>query len=162
MAGDVPPVIRNAARVVVIDDADRLLLARFENAERGTAWWAAPGGALKAGETHEQAAIRELEEETGLDDPGLGPQIWTREHVFELGGVWYRQRERYFVIRVKQFEATFGRLDEGEADYLKALRWWSLDELETSRERLVPANLASLARALIECGPPEAPFEVGV
>ena len=162
MAGDVIPVVRDAARVVVLDGADRLLLARFENAERGTAWWAAPGGALKSGETHEQAAIRELEEETGLDDARLGPQIWTREHVFELDGVWYRQRERYFLIRVEQFEAAFGQLDEGEADYLKALRWWSLDELDTSTDRLVPANLASLVRSLIESGPPESPFEVGV
>ena len=162
MAGDVTPVIRDAARVVVLDDADRLLLARFENTERGTVWWAAPGGALKPGETHEHAAVRELEEETGLGDARLGPQIWTREHVFELGGVWYRQRERYFVIRVRQFEAAFGRLDEGEADYLKDLRWWSLEELDTSGERLVPANLASLVHSLLESGPPASPFEVGV
>jgi 8-oxo-dGTP pyrophosphatase MutT (NUDIX family) len=162
MSDDVVPVIREAARVVVLDEADRLLLARFENAQRGAVWWAAPGGALKSGETHEQAAIRELEEETGFVVAELGSQIWTREHVFELGGVWYRQQERFFLVRVEEFDARFNSLDEGEAEYLKALRWWSPDELDAADERLVPGDLAALVRALIESGPPPEPIEVGV
>src|SRR4029077_4576467 len=106
-----PPVSREAARVLVLDDADRLLLARFENAERREVWWAAPGGALKPGATHEQAAIRELEEEKGFVVAELGSQIWTREHVFELGGIWYRQQERFFLVRVEEFDARFTSLD---------------------------------------------------
>ena len=77
----------------------------------------------------------------------LGSQIWTREHVFELGGVWYRQQERFFLVRVEEFDARFNSLDEGEAEYLKGLRWWSPDELDAADERLVPGDLAALVRA---------------
>jgi 8-oxo-dGTP pyrophosphatase MutT (NUDIX family) len=120
------------------------------------------GWALKPGETHEQAAIRELEEETGLAVAELGPQVWVRRHVFELGGTVYDQRERYYLVRAAEFHAEFTRLDEGEAEYLKALRWWSFDELDATHERLVPANLAELVRSLSRFGPPPAPLEVGV
>ena len=42
-----------------------LLVKRDEEPDRGR--WSFPGGAVEFGETTEQAAIRELKEETGLD-----------------------------------------------------------------------------------------------
>ena len=88
-----PPTVRHAARVVLLDETGRVLLARFEY--RGKAWWLAPGGGLEPAETHEEAARREVGEETGLDLKSLGPSIWTREHVFRFEGRLYRQKERY-------------------------------------------------------------------
>ena len=47
------PTVRHAARVILLDEADRVLLVRFEYA--GRRWWATPGGALEGDETHAQA-----------------------------------------------------------------------------------------------------------
>ena len=66
--------LRSAARVIVIDDDDRLLLVRFEFPD-GRAVWATVGGGLEPGETHEDAARRELAEEAGLDCVDVGPPI---------------------------------------------------------------------------------------
>jgi 8-oxo-dGTP diphosphatase len=55
-----PPV----ASAVIVQDG-RLLLARRREQE-GTVLWALPGGAVEAGESAEQAAVREALEETGL------------------------------------------------------------------------------------------------
>lgn len=62
------PIYENpvpAACVVLIDDHNRLLLVK-----RGVApkkgMWCLPGGFVESGETPEQAAVRELHEETGL------------------------------------------------------------------------------------------------
>ena len=68
---------------MLLDETGRVLLARFEYG--GKAWWVAPGGGLEFAETHEEAAQREIGEETGLDLRNLGPWIWTREHVFRFG-----------------------------------------------------------------------------
>lgn len=51
---------------VVHDRAGRLLLVqRGHDPHRGR--WSLPGGRIEAGETSEQAVVREVREETGLD-----------------------------------------------------------------------------------------------
>jgi ADP-ribose pyrophosphatase YjhB (NUDIX family) len=50
-----------AVGAVVTDDAGRVLLVR-EDGE-----WLAPGGEVEPGETHEEALIREVREETGVE-----------------------------------------------------------------------------------------------
>jgi len=54
---------------LVVDLSGRILLFRFVHrigALAGQDYWATPGGGVEDGETFEQAAIRELEEETGI------------------------------------------------------------------------------------------------
>jgi 8-oxo-dGTP diphosphatase len=56
---------RLAAYAVVVDDRDRVLLALWN--ETGQPLWTLPGGGVELDETVEQAAVRELQEETGYD-----------------------------------------------------------------------------------------------
>jgi hypothetical protein len=44
----------------------------------------------------------------------------------------------------------------------KELRWWSLEEIEKSREEFAPRSLAGELRKLIELGPPKHATDVGV
>jgi 8-oxo-dGTP pyrophosphatase MutT (NUDIX family) len=153
------PTVRHAARVVLLDEALRVLLARFVYG--GRSWWAAPGGGLEPAETHEEAARREIREETGLDLRELGPWIWTREHVFRFDGRLYRQKERYFLAEVPTFDPRPEFLSPAEAGVLRGLRWWSPAELEVTAEELAPADFPTLMRTLLEHGPPQRPIEVG-
>lgn len=61
-----------AAGAVVRDDQDRLLLVR-RGREPGLGRWSLPGGRVQPGESPEQAAVREVEEETGLRVVVTGP-----------------------------------------------------------------------------------------
>ena len=59
-------VQRVAAYNVCIDAAGRLLLCRLSAVTEAPGAWTLPGGGIEFGEHPEAAALRELEEETGL------------------------------------------------------------------------------------------------
>lgn len=59
-------VQRIAAYNVCIDAAGRLLLCRLSAVTEAAGAWTLPGGGVEFGEHPEAAALRELEEETGL------------------------------------------------------------------------------------------------
>ena len=149
-------------RAVVLDQDGRVLLVRFQFPDGGL--WATPGGGIEAGESEEDAIRRELSEELGLDDVELGPVVWTREHVVPfIGGRWDGQAERYYLVRVPAFEPR-PRLSWAElnAEYVTAIRWWTLAELEASDETFAPRRLAGLVRALLVEGAPAEPIDTGV
>jgi len=155
--------LRQAARAIVLDDDERILLVRFDFPHESSIW-ATVGGGLEPGETHEQAALRELAEEAGLEGVELGPLVWRRTAVFRFrANNWDGQEEVYFLLRTAPFEPR-PRLSwaELESEFVTDVRWWTLDELERSEERFAPGQLRELLRALLRDGPPERAIEIGV
>ena len=154
--------IRTAARAVVLDDDGRVLLVRFAfPGERIV--WATVGGGLEPDETHEEALRRELSEEAGLDGIELGPEIWTRTHVWDDGTNWDGQTERYFLVRTPAFEPMPRHSwEQLNAEWVTDVRWWTVDEIEASGETFAPTRLAPLVRELLRDGPPAEPIDVGV
>jgi 8-oxo-dGTP diphosphatase len=82
---------------IVTDQAERLLLIKRGH-EPGAGLWSLPGGRVEAGETDEQALVREVREETGLavipgrligavDRPGLGDAVYRiRDYAASVAG----------------------------------------------------------------------------
>jgi 8-oxo-dGTP pyrophosphatase MutT (NUDIX family) len=134
-------VVRDAARVLLLDDADRVLLLRFADLRTGARVWVTPGGAVEPGETSERAALRELEEETGLRDIELGPLVGDHRNHFVWNGRSYRQHDRYFVARAARAPVLSAPgLEFGEL--LVAARWWDAVELAARAEPYAPFDLA--------------------
>ncbi len=155
------PQPRNAARVLLLDEHERLLLFRGERPETGAAFWFPAGGGLEKDEDARAAAVREVAEETGLADLPLGREVWRRRHVFTWRGVEWDQRERWFMARVAHFEPDCAAMTETEKAELTAARWWTVEELEVTSEELAPRDLAARLRSLLTEGPPSTPIDVG-
>jgi 8-oxo-dGTP pyrophosphatase MutT (NUDIX family) len=93
---------RTAARVLLVDDAGRVLLLSGTDPQVGSRWWITPGGGLEDDEDLASAAVRELAEETGIQlrtDELVGP-IWRRVARFVFTGIDYEQTEFYFVAHL--------------------------------------------------------------
>jgi ADP-ribose pyrophosphatase YjhB (NUDIX family) len=157
-------VERAAARIVLLDPEDRILLQEIrldESHPRTT--WITPGGAVAPGETHRQAALRELREEVGQAMVALGPCVWVREHEFEFRGTRYRQRERFFLARTESSAIDTGGLEPIEVEIVVGHRWWTLHEIEGAGETIfAPRFIARFLAPLIERRIPEQPIDVGV
>ncbi|MFC8715644.1 NUDIX hydrolase [Streptomyces sp. NPDC057197] len=150
--------LRKVARVVLLDPDDRVLLLHgHEPDDESDDWWFTPGGGLEGDETREQAALRELAEETGITDVRLGPVLWRRRCSFPFAGRRWDQDEWYFLARTTQTETAATALTELERLSVAGARWWTCRELERTHETVYPTRLAGLLRALLDEGPPAAP-----
>ncbi|MFH8365321.1 NUDIX hydrolase [Streptomyces sp. NPDC018031] len=152
------PELRKVARVVLLDPRDRVLLLHGrEPADPASTWWFTPGGGLEGEETREQAARRELAEETGITEVDLGPVLWRRICSFPFAGRRWDQDEWYFLGRTRQTVTRPAGLTELELRSVTGSRWWTWEELAATHETVYPTRLAALLRTLLEDGPPVTP-----
>jgi 8-oxo-dGTP pyrophosphatase MutT (NUDIX family) len=154
---------RRAARVVLLDPAGRVFLmeARDPADPSKGAWWEIPGGGIDPGESTEQAALRELHEETGISGAEIGPCVWVQHVEFDFGGWHFDQDEFIHIARVEGGDYDPQGLEHLEHLAFSAGRWWSLDELIASDVRLLPARLRELLPPLIAGDLPLEPIDIG-
>ncbi|WP_333735588.1 NUDIX hydrolase [Streptomyces sp. IBSBF 2806] len=150
--------LRKVARVVLLDPQDRILLLHgHEPDDPADDWWFTPGGGVEGDETREEAALRELAEETGITEVELGPVLWRRVCSFPFAGRRWDQDEWYYLARTTQTVIRATALTELERRSVAGSRWWTCRELTQAHETVYPTRLAELLRTLLDEGLPAGP-----
>ncbi|HEY5657768.1 MAG TPA: NUDIX domain-containing protein [Myxococcota bacterium] len=122
---------RAAGFLLTSDDTGRVLLMLRSLDGGSPATWGIPGGRLEKGERAAQAAVRELEEETGYDGP------------FEVDGEMMQDGYLVYLARVPtEFEAV---LDQEHID----AGWFDHDDPPVPLHRGVGDALARLGRRIV-------------
>ncbi|MFB2581654.1 NAD(+) diphosphatase [Herbiconiux sp. P15] len=127
-----------AVIVGIVDDQDRLLLG--SNALWANNRFSLLAGFVEPGESLEAAAIREIEEESGvvIDDPQyLGSQPWPFPASLMVG----------FLATVSADHPAVLRPD---GDEILELRWFTRDEIADPESGVLLPGASSIARAIIE------------
>jgi 8-oxo-dGTP pyrophosphatase MutT (NUDIX family) len=141
-------VDRRAARVLLLDDAGRVLLFRAGDPARPESprYWFTTGGGMDAGEAAADAAVRETFEETGLrlSPEDLTGPVWHEVVEFSFDGLSYRQSQEFFVARVHEWEVDTTGFVDAEVRSVDAHRWWAEEEIRSATETVYPACLADL------------------
>lgn len=106
-----------------------------------------PKGHVEAGENLEEAARREIGEESGLTDLLLVGELGVRERLDFLKRAW--KKTHYYLFTTRQIAGT---PTDSEHDY--RLEWFPLDALPSmfwpEQKELIEANREQIRRALAQ------------
>jgi len=142
---------RPSARLLILDPSGRVLLFRFVHktgALAGQDYWATPGGGVENGETFEQAALRELREETGIRAQTIGPEVGRRLFTLQMpDGEHVTADERFFLVRSVDASLSRDGWTALEQEVMTEHKWWSQEELARTSATVWPENLPAMLDA---------------
>ena len=139
---------RLGAYAICRDDDGRILLARLSAIEVDVGAWTLPGGGVDFGEHPDAAAIRELEEETGLDGE-IEAIAGVFSHVYRRSTVRRGRRPPLPRHRLPRCGSSAASCATRSTARPTRAPWFGRDEL--AGIRLV--ELAQFAVGLASCGP---------
>lgn len=147
--------VRKSSRLIILDPDDRVLLMKIKldkpadpSAPILKSYWVTLGGGVNVGETLEQAAQRELHEETGISNVSIGPMVW---HGRWQQGVSRINDESFFLVQLRENleKIDISGFEKQEKLVFKKMQWWTIKELKESDQIFIPISLADLVEEII-------------
>lgn len=144
---------RNAARVIVLDPLDRVLVLKAHDADNPSRqWWFTVGGGIEESESARAAATRELFEETGIvvGEHQLQGPVLKRTAIFDFEAEHLLQHEEFFFLKLDvEPNLTRDGWTEVEQNFVDDIAWLTTHELATQTIEVFPAELAAIVGKLI-------------
>jgi 8-oxo-dGTP pyrophosphatase MutT (NUDIX family) len=126
--------IKNSMKMIkaaggLVNNEDNQYLFIFRNGK-----WDLPKGKLDPGETPKIAAIREVEEECGIQINKLGLKICNTYHIYEMNDERILKKTSWYRMRAVNQQELIPQLDEGITD----ARWLAPGDLMMIRQNTYP------------------------
>jgi 8-oxo-dGTP pyrophosphatase MutT (NUDIX family) len=146
-----------AAGGVVLDDRGRVLMITRTVQRSGalTLEVRLPKGHVEMGETDEQAALREVCEETGYCGLAILADLGTALTEFRLGAEFVRRTEHYYLMRLVDPHAGAPHFPDPEAEEARFRPYWAPNLAGAQNALTFPTEreFVDRARELLENAP---------
>lgn len=103
--------------------------------------WDLPKGKMEAGEKPEESAIREVEEECGIDQLKIGKQLPSTHHMYSIGEKKVLKETYWFSMQTTVDQKLTPQADEG----ITKVRWVGEEEIPEIRSNTYPSLLSLIA-----------------
>lgn len=161
---------KTTVRILLINNNHELLMMRVVDPSTTRldrkprpAFWCTIGGKIEQGETLEQAAYRELFEETGLhaSDVELGPIVWYGVHQMIISGVHMELDEKFIIMHLKSNkELNQDNFTQTEKNVVTNLQWLDLNAILSHHEPIFPAIFKTHLADVVAGRYPKQPLRV--
>ena len=121
-------ILIKAAGGIVSNEADKYLFI-FRNGK-----WDLPKGKIEKGEKSRIAAIREVQEECGINIESSGDKVCNTYHIYEINGAMVIKKTAWYWMRAIKQKKLIPQLEEGITD----ARWLSAGNLMLVRQNTYP------------------------
>lgn len=111
----------DVAYVLLIDEQSEKILM-VKNKGRNSSYYTLPGGAVEYGETIQDAAIREVKEETGLDVEVNG--------IFSVMEGFFEERDHHAVFFTFRGTVVGGEINIAFPEEIEEISWMDLEVAE--------------------------------
>ncbi len=159
---------KRTIRILLINNKNELLLMRVVDPSTTSldkksraAFWCTIGGKIEQGETIQQAACRELFEETGLteNDVILGPIVWYGIHQMIISGIHVELDEKFIVVRLNSNKKIVqDNFTENERNVVTNMEWLSHSKIINASEPIFPAILKTHLKDILSGEYPASPL----
>ena len=102
-------IIHAAGGIVVNENNEVLLINRLDH-------WDFPKGKMESNEKIEEAAIREVKEETGIETLKITGKLMTTYHTYVLNKSEILKETRWFVMNANSSQPLKPQIEEGISD----------------------------------------------
>lgn len=154
--------IRKTARLILLNPENEVLLMNIRSKDVSDPdkpiqkpFWVTIGGKIEDGESLVEAAIREVTEETGHTNVLIGPPIWHGAVLLNWKGVQTELQETFVVAHTDQYEIIRDGLSQEEQEVVQKYKWWSVAELQSTDDIIIPCDIAKLLPDIIAGKYPE-------
>ncbi|NGX54553.1 MAG: RNA pyrophosphohydrolase [Chlamydiae bacterium] len=161
--------VRNSINLLLLNEKKQLLLMCADDPTTTTVdgkyhgrFWFPIGGKIEPGESLEEAALRELFEETGLapEEVELGPIVWFGEFDLVLSGTPTRLKQRFIVAKTRQNSVSLSNLTQEEQAVIQKTAWFSLEEIKNCPDVIYPVLLPQYLPDILSGNYPAQPLEI--
>ena len=105
----------------IVSNEENKILFQFRRGK-----WDLPKGKLEEGETIEECAVREVEEETGLQNIQLDQPVGITHHFYKENGKDIEKETHWFSMQVPGSQELIPQLEED----ITELRWVAKNEIQ--------------------------------
>lgn len=148
---------RQTARLILVSPQGRaLLLCWHDPGDPDTPHWGTIGGGIEPGETAQDAAVRELWEETGIAVPAVdvGEPFFQGRHTHQRNGIEIVAVSKFFALSIAG-EPDVHPMALDPSEVLTDSRWWRPAEL--TGVRLSNPHLPEIVAQAVSLSVPRLP-----
>lgn len=136
-----PPM--SVVLAVLVNDNKVLLIKREKSYYKGL--WSLPGGKIEKEEHISNAAIREIEEETGITSEFISHLGCVSEHLIVDGKI-----DQHFLLHVCHLMPKTTKILETPKTYEGKVEWFDLGKLEEMKPAIIPSDYLMIKKMLFE------------